>query len=320
MLAASATTNIAWIIGVVFVLGWLVVRLRQLALRSKAEVGSEIELAPEPQAVLRRRGARRPAPAARAVPRRDPARHDGRRPAAVLDARAGPPGGQDAASWDKQFATWGSRLFAPTADDGFNCAGCHGGMTATGGVAEFVVTDPLTNEVQAVIVEGPGAEHGAVPLRRLRGDVHHHLRPARHADVGLGCRGRRRDERPADARRSSHYIKSITVAPESCTVEDTQGIDLANEALDGLRRRPVCRRPRNRRSRPLPKPPSPTVPSGSLGEALFNLDLASGAYSCARCHTPGWSYGDPGTPGSGSLGWNLTGGVDRASTSRTSRT
>ena len=27
----------------------------------------------------------------------------------------------------------------------------------------------------------------------------------------------------------------------------------------------------------------------SYGEALFNLDLASGAYSCARCHTQGWS-------------------------------
>ena len=32
------------------------------------------------------------------------------------------------------------------------------------------------------------------------------------------------------------------------------------------------------------------------GEALFNLDLASGAYSCARCHTLGWSYGDPASP------------------------
>ena len=32
----------------------------------------------------------------------------------------------------------------------------------------------------------------------------------------------------------------------------------------------------------------------SYGEALFNLDLSSGAYSCARCYTNGWSYGDPG--------------------------
>ncbi|HKY15127.1 MAG TPA: cytochrome c [Microthrixaceae bacterium] len=30
-----------------------------------------------------------------------------------------------------------------------------------------------------------------------------------------------------------------------------------------------------------------------LGEILFNLDTASGAYSCARCHVPGWSYDKP---------------------------
>ena len=47
----------------------------------------------------------------------------------------------------------------------------------------------------------------------------------------------------------------------------------------------------------------------SYGEALFNLDLNSGAYSCARCHTPGWSYGDPGVTGQGAFGWNLTGGA-----------
>ena len=50
-------------------------------------------------------------------------------------------------------------------------------------------------------------------------------------------------------------------------------------------------------------------PGASRGEALFNLDLASGAYSCARCHTQGWSYGDPGVTGQGAFGWNLTGGA-----------
>ena len=45
-----------------------------------------------------------------------------------------------------------------------------------------------------------------------------------------------------------------------------------------------------------------------MGEALFNLDINSGAYSCARCHTEGWSYGSPEVPGQGAFGWNLTGG------------
>jgi len=47
---------------------------------------------------------------------------------------------------------------------------------------------------------------------------------------------------------------------------------------------------------------------GSIGEALFNLDLGGGAYSCARCHTKGWSYGEPQITGGGAFGPNLTGG------------
>ena len=48
----------------------------------------------------------------------------------------------------------------------------------------------------------------------------------------------------------------------------------------------------------------------SEGEALFNLGLsdglAGGAYSCGRCHTLGWSYGQPEADGSGAYGPNLT--------------
>jgi mono/diheme cytochrome c family protein len=46
----------------------------------------------------------------------------------------------------------------------------------------------------------------------------------------------------------------------------------------------------------------------TVGEALFNLNVNSGAYSCARCHTKGWSYDDPQATGGGALGPNLTGG------------
>jgi mono/diheme cytochrome c family protein len=48
--------------------------------------------------------------------------------------------------------------------------------------------------------------------------------------------------------------------------------------------------------------------AASVGEAIFNLELGSGAYSCARCHTQGWSYDKPGVTGQGAYGWNLTGG------------
>ena len=57
--------------------------------------------------------------------------------------------------WDKRFASWGEELFAPTAEGGFNCAGCHGGMNGVGGEAPFTVTDPVTGAVSAVNWKAP---------------------------------------------------------------------------------------------------------------------------------------------------------------------
>src|SRR5690606_11851629 len=42
---------------------------------------------------------------------------------------------------EEQFVDWGAGLFASTADGGFNCAGCHGGMNATGSTTAYNVTD-----------------------------------------------------------------------------------------------------------------------------------------------------------------------------------
>ena len=48
----------------------------------------------------------------------------------------------------------------------------------------------------------------------------------------------------------------------------------------------------------------------STGEALFNMGyddgFAGGAYSCGRCHTQGWSYGEKAADGTGAFGPNLT--------------
>jgi mono/diheme cytochrome c family protein len=44
-----------------------------------------------------------------------------------------------------------------------------------------------------------------------------------------------------------------------------------------------------------------------LGELLFNNEAAAGSYSCARCHTAGWSYSQPQAPGGGALGPRLVG-------------
>ncbi|HRB03174.1 MAG TPA: hypothetical protein PLP26_07395, partial [Ilumatobacteraceae bacterium] len=51
---------------------------------------------------------------------------------------------------EERFRFWGEELFQTTANGGFNCAGCHGGMQGGGNVAPYAVTDVNTQEVTAV--------------------------------------------------------------------------------------------------------------------------------------------------------------------------
>ncbi|MFM8775839.1 MAG: c-type cytochrome, partial [Actinomycetota bacterium] len=54
-----------------------------------------------------------------------------------------------------QFEDWGTGLFATTADGGYNCAGCHGGMKGGGGVASYAISDPKTGQVKQVNWKAP---------------------------------------------------------------------------------------------------------------------------------------------------------------------
>ena len=147
---ALATTSIAWIIMGVVVVGWIVYALLNAG-SARKEVGSEIELAPNRR------------------PYYDDEVLEGRRLERVQlygvlllvviviglplywilepDRQAGAQEGMQ-----QRMINWGSLIFAPTGDNpsAFNCAGCHGGMNATGGVAPFTVTDGVTGEVRAV--------------------------------------------------------------------------------------------------------------------------------------------------------------------------
>jgi mono/diheme cytochrome c family protein len=46
-----------------------------------------------------------------------------------------------------------------------------------------------------------------------------------------------------------------------------------------------------------------------MGAALFNLN-------CARCHTLGWSYGEPEAPGAGAFGPSMANELDQFPTTR----
>jgi mono/diheme cytochrome c family protein len=199
--------------------------------------------------------------------------------------------------WDNRFASWGSQLFASTADGGFNCAGCHGGMAGVGGEAPFTVTDPVTGEVQAVNWKAPAVN--TVFYKFDESEIRFILNYGRPfspmSPWGLVGGG------PMNTQQIDNliaYMKSIQIPRENCAEgEDPLVCDSGNlpAQLQGE----------------IQAAAEKAVADGeaeTVGEALFNLELASGAYSCARCHTLGWSYGQPGVSGQGAFGWNLTGG------------
>lgn len=298
-MVASTSTSIAWIILLISLVGWIIYAIFNVR-AGREEVGSEIELA------------------ANRKPYYDDEVLEGSRlervqfigvlflavitvalplywilePNRQADAQFG---------FEKRFASWGSQLFAPTADGGYNCAGCHGGMKATGGVASYAVTDPKTGEVKAVSWKAPSLN--TVMYRYTEDEVRFVLNYGRPfspmsawGTVGGGPLNDQSIQTLID------YLKSIQIPQENCEETGTRSYynptctdgklpaDKNKEIIDEAQRLVDAGN------------------YGSLGEALFNLELNSGAHSCARCHTKGWSYGDPQTTGGGALGPNLTGG------------
>ena len=197
---------------------------------------------------------------------------------------------------------WGEELFKPTSEGGFNCAGCHGGMTANGGVAAYALTNPATGEVKAVSWKAPALN--TVLYRYSEDEVRFILvygRPfSPMSPWGLDGGG------PLNAQQINNliaYLASIQLPRVGCAANELDARVCPTGTLELAKQQELT------------DAANALVKDGtykSYGEALFNLDTASGAYSCARCHTQGWSSGDPGQPGVGAMGPNLTGGATNA--------
>ncbi len=207
--------------------------------------------------------------------------------------------------WNNRYASWGSQLFAPTAEGGFNCAGCHGGMGAVGGEAPFTVTDQLTGEITAVNWKAPALN--TIYYRFEESEIEFILNYGRAFSpmspwglVGGGPMNTQQIDNVLE------YLKSIQLPRENCGEGEVEGADFYGQELCESGTVPT------NIAEDIQASIDAAVASGeasSVGEAVFNLELGSGAYSCARCHTQGWSYGDPGETGQGAYGWNLTGGA-----------
>ncbi len=292
---ALASTSIGWLIVTILTVGYLVyffLNNRQ----ARDELGSEIELAPNRK------------------PYFDDETLEGKRLDRVLglgvvllaitvvalpvywvlepNRQAGAQAAQE-----ELFVEWGSRLFAPTADGGFNCAGCHGAKGG-GGVAAYNLNDPATGEVRAVSWKAPALD--TIFYRFSEDEVRFILvygRPFSPMSPWGVAGGGPMNNQQIDTLLA--YLHSLQIDREGCAEGEEDVKTCASghlpstdqEAIDAAALKAV-----------------EDGQAASYGEALYNLSINSGAYSCARCHTPGWSWDEPGVSGQGGLGPNLTAG------------
>ncbi len=173
-------------------------------------------------------------------------------------------------NFDATFVARGARLFAPTAEGGYNCAGCHG-VGGVGGSAPFTLTDSKAKFVASVTWQAPALN--TVLLRYSKDEVRDILtygRPGTPMPAwGLAGGG------PLTAQQLDEliaYLDSIQLTSKEAKAE----VEAAIRADLGLAKDAVI-----------------DYTDPAVGKTIFNLGLksgaAGGAYSCARCHTKGAS-------------------------------
>jgi mono/diheme cytochrome c family protein len=184
------------------------------------------------------------------------------------------PGRQSGAieNFDQVFINRGARLFAPTGDGGYNCAGCHGAEGVGGQAPPFTLTDEDGEFVATVTWRAPAID--TVLLRYSEEELREILvygrpgtpMPAWGAEGGGPLTTQQIDELIA-------YLGSIQLTSDEAKaqVEAALRQELAIAEGDEI-----------------------DWNDPATGEALFNLGIESGeagaAFSCARCHTKGASY------------------------------
>ncbi len=178
-------------------------------------------------------------------------------------------------NWNETFAARGAALFKPTAEGGYNCAGCHG-ENGVGGVAPpFTLTNAKSKFVASVSWYAPALN--TVLLRFSTDEVKDILtygRPGTPMPAwGVAGGGPLTDQQLTNL---IAYIQSIQIPYKEAQAQVEAGL---------------------RKELGLSKTDTIDYNDPKVGKALFNLGLgngpakgtASGAFSCARCHTKGAS-------------------------------
>jgi mono/diheme cytochrome c family protein len=307
MLAATPVQqSIAYVFVAVLTVGfvlWLLGNVR----RAKPEVGSEIELA------------------ANRKPYFDDEAMEGKRLDSVLRWALlaltviavglplywlAEPGRQSGAkaNFKTTFAERGAALFAVTAEGGFNCAGCHGGVS--GAPVPYTMTDPNTGKLRQVEWKAPSLDD--VTLRMSDDQIREVLTYGRTFSPmpawGLLGGGPMNDQQIDNL---IEYLHSVSITRDEARKRSTTNADAELKRLEDPQAALVeaqaavagaADESEKLKAESQVSEIEAIIASGqqpSMGAALFNLN-------CARCHTGGWSFYEPEHPGSGAMGPPLT--------------
>ncbi len=191
-------------------------------------------------------------------------------------------------AFDNKFIQTGAELYGsntPENHNGLGCADCHG-ATATGGVATYTITDADGRYLKQVQWQAPALDTATLRFNRaeLREIITYGRPFSPMAGWGEAGGGSENSQSIDDM---VSFLESIQISPKAAQKQVADGLKTEKEAAKQAGQ-----------------------PYASDGEALFNLGyysgVAGGAYSCGRCHTQGWSYGEKASDGDGAYGPNLT--------------
>lgn len=216
-----------------------------------------------------------------------------------------------------EFVSRGKAMYATTEEGGYNCAFCHG-PDGGGGATPFTITDAEGRFVKEVTWKGPALNR--IFDRYNRDEIRYVLEYGRLATPmpAWGAKG----GGPLTEQKIQElidYIETLQIPTEQGQEEAAEELAKALKAKD-----PACIDARvsaakaGKTQAELKDFDPATVDTSSCpnewtsaGDALFNLGYSSGfaggAYSCGRCHTDGWSYGEKAEDGTGAMGPNLRG-------------
>lgn len=279
LLIASAVERAGWFIGAATIVAMLIYFVVTFRIRDADEpLGSEIELAPN----------RKPYFDDEALEGRRLERALGWALVLLVISSIGPlvywlnePSRQAGAvaEFDAKAVERGRVLFLPTdsPEHGakFGCASCHG-LDGSGGATDYTLTD-ADEKVRTVTWAAPPVDTALLKFspEEVKTILVYGRANTPMPAWGIEGGGPLNDQQITDL---VAYLDSIKLTKEQARKREAD-LYAAQQKADG-------------------------ASAADEGETLFKT-------SCARCHTDGWSYGEPEEMGGGAFGPNLTGGLTK---------